>query len=71
MEVPVHTICRGKYQQLKDDYENCKTLMEHLKKIYIDKTNIKDQIDLEDILKKDICWNATICLEKGLVDEII
>jgi ATP-dependent Clp protease, protease subunit len=61
----------GKYQQIKDDYENCKTLMDHLKKIYMEKTNIKDERELDEILKKDISWNAQICLEKGLVDEII
>jgi len=61
----------GKFQQIKDDYENCKTLMDHLKKIYLEKTNIKDENELDEILKKDISWNAQICLEKGLVDEII
>ena len=61
----------GKYQQIKDDFENCKTLMEHLKNIYMEKTNIKDEKELDEILKKDISWNAQICLEKGLVEEII
>lgn len=61
----------GKYQQIKDSYENCKTLMEHLKSIYLEKTNIRDENELDEILKKDISWNAEKCLEKGLVDEII
>lgn len=61
----------GKYQQIKDDYENCKTLMDHLKKIYMEKTKMKDETELDEILKKDISWNAEKCLEKGLVDEII
>jgi ATP-dependent Clp protease protease subunit len=60
----------GKFEEIKDDYENCKTLMTHLKKIYIDNTNINEE-ELDDILKKDISWSAEICLEKGLVHEII
>jgi ATP-dependent Clp endopeptidase proteolytic subunit ClpP len=60
----------GKYEELSDDFENCKTLMKHLKKIYVENTNLKDN-ELDDILKKDISWSAEICLEKGLVHEII
>jgi ATP-dependent Clp endopeptidase proteolytic subunit ClpP len=60
----------GKYEELNDDFENCKTLMKHLKKIYVENTNLSE-IELDDILKKDISWSAEICLEKGLVDEII
>jgi hypothetical protein len=44
--------------------------MKHLKKIYIENTKLKEE-ELDDILKKDISWSAEICLEKGLVDEII
>lgn len=60
----------GKYEELNDDFENCKTLMKHLKKIYVENTNLKET-ELDDILKKDISWSAEICLEKGLVHEII
>jgi len=60
----------GKYEELSDDFKNCKTLMKHLKKIYVENTNLKDN-ELDDILKKDISWSAEICLEKGLVHEII
>jgi ATP-dependent protease ClpP protease subunit len=60
----------GKFDELKDDFENCQILMKHLKKIYVENTNLSE-IELDDILKKDISWSAEICLEKGLVDEII
>ena len=60
----------GKFEELKDDFENCQTLMKHLKKIYLENTNLKEE-ELDDILKKDISWSADICLEKGLVHEII
>ena len=39
--------------------------------IYLEKTKIKDESELDELLKKDITWNAQTCLEKGLVDEII
>jgi ATP-dependent Clp endopeptidase proteolytic subunit ClpP len=59
----------GKYQQLKDSFENSTKLMDHIKSIYLTKTKI--QIDeLDECLKKDVAWNAQTCLEKGLVDEI-
>ena len=60
----------GKFDELNDDFENCKTLMIHLKKIYTENTNLKEN-ELDEILKKDISWSAEICLEKGLVHEII
>ena len=61
----------GKFQEIKDDFKNCETLMNHLKKIYLEKTKIKNEDELDELLKKDISWNAELCLEKGLVDEII
>jgi ATP-dependent protease ClpP protease subunit len=59
----------GKYQQLKDSFENSTKLMEHIKSMYLTKTKILAD-ELEECLKKDISWNAQTCLEKGLVDEI-
>ena len=59
----------GKYQQLKDSYENSTKLMEHIKSIYLSKTKITAE-ELEECLKKDIAWNSQTCLEKGLVQEI-
>ena len=45
-------------------------LMDHLKKIYIDNTKLTND-ELDEMLKHDLSWNAELCLEKGLVDEII
>ncbi len=60
----------GKFTHLSESFENCKQLMEHIKNYYI--TNTKMTLnELDEHLKKDICWNAQTCLEKGLVDEII
>ena len=59
----------GKYQKLKDNFENCTSLMEHIKKLYIEKTKLTKD-DLDNCLHKDMMWNASVCIEKGLVDEI-
>jgi ATP-dependent protease ClpP protease subunit len=60
----------GKYSFLKDNYDNCTNLMEHIKNYYIENTKLtKEDLDIQ--LVKDLTWNATTCLEKGLVDEII
>lgn len=60
----------GKYSFLKDNYDNCTQLMEHLKNYYIKKTKItREELDIQ--LTKDQYWNAETCLAKGLVDNII
>lgn len=59
----------GKYQQLKDSFENCSSLMDHIKKMYIEKTKLTND-DLDKCLHKDTIWNADVCIEKGLVDEL-
>jgi ATP-dependent protease ClpP protease subunit len=60
----------GKFTHLAESFENSKQLMEHIKLYYIKNTKLTLE-ELEEQLKKDISWNATLCLEKGLVDEII
>ena len=55
---------------LGDDMENSKLLMEKIKNIYKEHARIPDDV-LEDILKRDIWWDAETCLNYGLVDEII
>jgi ATP-dependent protease ClpP protease subunit len=60
----------GKYSEIEDEATNLKELMKTIKKIYLEHTNIKKQ-ELDEILKKDLNWNATICLSKKLVDHII
>ena len=60
----------GKYQEMKDDMENSEMLMAKIKKIYRDNCKIPEDV-LENILKRDIWWDAETCLRYGLVDEII
>jgi ATP-dependent Clp protease protease subunit len=60
----------GKFTHLSESLDNSKQLMEHIKSYYLSKTKITSE-ELDEQLKKDVSWNAQMCLEKGLVDEII
>jgi ATP-dependent protease ClpP protease subunit len=60
----------GKFQAMKDDMENSKMLMEKIKNIYKEHTKIPKN-KLNEILSRDIWWDAEQCLKYGLVDEII
>lgn len=60
----------GKFTHLSESHDNSKQLMEHIKNWYLSRTKITAE-ELEEQLKKDVSWNSTMCLEKGLVDEII
>ena len=64
------SVCWGKYNELKDDMENCDILMERIKEIYKTHTKVPED-DMDKILSHDLYWNAEKCLEMGLVDEII
>ena len=60
----------GKFTYLSESLDNSKQLMEHIKSYYLAKTKMTSE-ELDEQLKKDVSWNAQMCLEKGLVDEII
>lgn len=60
----------GKFEELKDDMANSELLMKKIKGIYQEHTKIPKK-KLEEILKRDLWWDADTCLEYGLVDEII
>lgn len=60
----------GKFTHLSESLDNSKQLMEHIKNWYIERTKMTAE-ELEEQLKKDVSWNAQMCLDKGLVDEII
>jgi ATP-dependent protease ClpP protease subunit len=60
----------GKYDELEDDMNNNTELMKRIKQMYKNHTKIpQDQID--EILKRDLYWNAEKCLNMGLVDYIL
>lgn len=60
----------GKFSGLSDSFQNQQQLMDHIINYYVENTKITRE-ELEEQLKKDITWNADICLDKGLVNEII
>jgi ATP-dependent protease ClpP protease subunit len=60
----------GKFQEMEDDMENSKMLMDKIKNIYKEHTKIPKK-ELDNILKHDIWWEAEKCLEYGLIDELI
>ena len=60
----------GKFQEMKDDFQNSEMLMDKIKNIYKEHTKIPKR-QMDEILKHDIWWEAEKCLEYGLVDELI
>lgn len=60
----------GTFEQLTDEHENNKRLMNLIKGIYKQYTKFPMR-ELEAILKRDIWLDAESCLKYGLVDEII
>jgi ATP-dependent Clp endopeptidase proteolytic subunit ClpP len=60
----------GKYEDLKDDMENCDNFMKTIIDIYEEHTTIPKK-ELSKILKHDLWWDAETCLKYGLIDEII
>ena len=60
----------GKYEELKDDMENCDLFMRIIRNIYEEHTKIPKK-KLNEMLKRDLWFDAETCLEYGLVDEII
>lgn len=60
----------GKFTHLSESLDNSKQLMEHIKSYYLTRTKMTSE-ELDEQLKKDVSWNAQMCFEKGLVDEII
>jgi len=66
----LRTWAAGKYEELKDEIENCDSLMKILKDIYKEHTKIPNK-ELSKMLQRDIWLESDKCLKYGLVDEII
>ena len=60
----------GKYEEMKDAMENNDLFMRIIKDIYEEHTKIPKR-KLNEILKRDLWFDAETCLEYGLVDEIV
>jgi len=60
----------GKMSEITEEYENLKKIMEHLIRLYTEKTKLNSK-QLEKVLTKDSIWNTEECLKKGLIDMIM
>lgn len=60
----------GKYTEMKDDMISNDAIMKTIKDWYISKTKITAK-DIDQILAKDVWWNAKQCLKYGMIDQII
>ena len=60
----------NKMSELEDEVENMKNVMNQIKDIYVEHTNLS-RAELNKLLKRDMDWNVNQCLKAGLVDEII
>ena len=60
----------NKMSELEDEIENMKHVMNQIKDIYVEHTNLS-RSDLNKLLKRDMDWDVEKCLKSGLVDEII
>lgn len=60
----------GNFEDLKEHNENMNLIFTCVKKVYHKYTKVSDE-DLNELLKDDLWWNATRCLECGLIDEIL
>ena len=60
----------NKYNEIKDFAENSDTLMNIIKNIYLEHTNLPEE-KLNYLLNHDLWLNSTLCKEYGLVDIII
>ena len=64
------SVCAGTFERLEDEQENNRRMMNTIKSLYKEYTKIPMK-ELDNILKRDIWFDAATCLKYGLVDEII
>lgn len=64
----------GKMEEIVDEFKNTKKLMKRLKRIYKKHTKLNNKedgnVNLSDILKRDLWLDSDECLKYGLVDKI-
>jgi ATP-dependent Clp protease protease subunit len=64
------SVCAGTFERLEDEQENNRRMMNTIKSLYKEYTKIPMK-ELDNILKRDIWFDAATCLKYGLVDEVI
>jgi ATP-dependent protease ClpP protease subunit len=63
------TSISGKYQELKEDFENDTKFMEELYKLYKKYTKMTEK-KIKEVLTHDLWWTSNVCVENGIVDGI-
>ena len=64
------TIFWVKYSEFEDEKQNLDLLMETIKNVYREYTEVPMK-KIDEILKHDLMWDAETCKTLGLVDEIV
>jgi len=59
----------GTYWNIKDEYKNCKSMMDKIYKIYEEHTNM-DKTEVKKQLCHDSWWDTEKCLNKEIIDEV-
>ena len=65
----IKTFFGGNYEELKDEMENSESMMDSIIDFYRENTKLSS-VKLKEILKRDIYFTASQCMEYGLVDDI-
>ena len=60
----------GKYSEFEDEKQNLDLMMTTIKNVYKEYTKVPMK-KIDEILKHDLMWDATTCLEYGLIDKVI
>ncbi len=60
----------GTHEQFKDEFENQQKLMDKIRQLYIDRSNMSADL-IDEILIRDLWLDSEKCLEYGLVDKIV
>jgi ATP-dependent protease ClpP protease subunit len=60
----------GKMSEIEEEFSNLQKIMAHIIKHYTEHTKISRK-QLDKILVKDSIWNATECIDHGIVDEVM
>lgn len=60
----------GTHEQFKDEFENQQKLMDKIRQLYIDRSDMSADV-IDEILVRDLWLDSEKCLEYGLVDKIV
>jgi ATP-dependent Clp endopeptidase proteolytic subunit ClpP len=59
----------GKFEEIKDEMENCRMFQEHIKEICAARTSLPEK-KINKLMKHDLYLTADACLKYGVVDQI-